>query len=112
MDPLAYKIVHLVGVMVLFMGLGIGLWADASARKHGSVWHGVGMLIILVAGFGLVAKLKLGFPAWIIVKLVIWLLLGVLPVLVKCKRVPPLAAAFAALLLGLAAAYLGVYKSF
>ena len=43
--------------------------------------HGVGMLLILVAGFGLLAK-KLGlvgqgWPLWIWLKLSIWLILGI-----------------------------------
>jgi hypothetical protein len=112
MDPLAYKVLHLVGVMALFMGLGMGLLTDSSGRKPGAMWHGIGLAVILVAGFGLLAKLKLGFPVWIIVKLVIWLLLGALPVLAKRGVVPVMAAWIIALVLGLGAAYLGVYKSF
>jgi hypothetical protein len=34
------------------------------------------MLMILVGGFGMLARLDVGFPNWIIGKLVIWLALG------------------------------------
>ena len=112
MDPLLYKVLHLGGVMALFMGLGIGLLVDSSAKKQGAMFHGIGLVLILVAGFGLVAKMKLGFPGWIIAKLVIWLILGALPALAKRQVIPTCVAWVAALILGLAAAYLGVYKPF
>ena len=112
MDPLVYKLLHLAGVMAVFMGLGISLLPETAFRKQGGLLHGIGLLVILVAGFGLIAKLKYGFPLWVILKLVIWLALGVLPVLGK-KKVLPIAAIWAlALVLGVGAAYLGIYKPF
>ncbi len=112
MDVLVYKLLHLAGVMALFMGLGIGLLPESAFRKPGAIFHGIGLVVILVAGFGLLAKMSLGFPGWIIAKLVIWLLFGVLPVLAKKKVLPLVAAWISALVLGLIAAYLGIYKPF
>lgn len=112
MDPLVYKLLHLAGVMAVFMGLGISLPPETAFRKQGGLFHGIGLLVILVAGFGLIAKLKYGFPLWVILKLVIWLALGALPVLGK-KKVLPIAAVWVlALVLGVGAAYLGIYKPF
>ncbi len=112
MDPLTYRILHLAGVMVLFLGIGIALLPESANRKQGALFHGIGLAVILVAGFGLLAKMKLGFPSWVIAKLVIWLLIGALPVLVKRKILPPAAGWGVALALGIGAAYLGVMKSF
>ena len=60
----------------------------------------------------MIAKLKYGFPLWVILKLVIWLALGALPVLGKKKVLPCCAVWVLALLLGMGAAYLGIYKPF
>ena len=112
MDSLLYKVLHLVGVMSVFMGLGISLVPESAYRKIGGMFHGIGLIVILIAGFGLVAKLKLGFPGWIIVKLAIWFALGALPTLAKRKIVPVYVAWLSAVVLGLGAAYLGVYRPF
>ena len=117
-----YKVIHLVGVLVLFSVLGgamvhainSGTPATNAARRSITVLHGTGLLIILVAGFGLVARLDLlsgGVPGWVIGKLVIWLLAGIL--LTVPRQKPALARPI--LLLGLpilaaAAAWLAVYK--
>ncbi|MFT4638596.1 MAG: hypothetical protein ACI8T1_001917 [Verrucomicrobiales bacterium] len=112
MDPLLYKVIHLAGVMAVFMGLGISLVPESAFRKPGAMFHGIGLILILIAGFGLIAKLKLGFPGWVMVKLVIWFALGALPALAKRKVVPICAAWIIAVVLGFGAAYLGVYKPF
>ena len=77
-----YKIVHLTAVMMVFISLG-GLICrsalnrdDAVFGKMGGITSGVGLLIILISGFGLIAKLGVGFSGWIIGKLVIWTVLG------------------------------------
>ena len=65
MDPGIYKIIHFVGLIVLFLGIGSLMTSDP--KKPASfplpvMIHGIGLLLILVSGFGLEAKLKLGFP--------------------------------------------------
>lgn len=112
MDPLAYKVLHLAGVMAVFMGLGISLIPETAFKKQGGLFHGIGLLIVLVAGFGLIAKLKYGFAPWVLIKLVIWFVIGALPVLAKKKILPCAAVWGLALLLGAVAAYLGIYKPF
>ena len=129
MSYATYKILHLLGLMLVFLSLG-GLTVQAlmtpalpagegkeeaapakpPAKAVLFALHGVGMLLLLVAGFGILAKLKLGFPAWVHPKLLIWLILGAAPVI--AKKAPParIPLLFVASLLGLAAAYLGVMK--
>lgn len=89
-----YKILHLIGLILLFFGFGGLLLAAYSkielkkpARIMGFVTHGFGLLFILVSGFGMAARLGLmtGLPTWLKVKVTIWALLGVSISLVKRK---------------------------
>jgi len=116
---LFYKVMHLAGLFVAFMGLAGLVWAaltkaDKSAKRPALIFHGIGLFFALVGGFGLAARLGLvsGLPGWIHAKIAVWLLIGLLPIVVKRK--PELATAvwFTAPTLGLLAAYLGVYKPF
>jgi hypothetical protein len=77
-----YKILHIFSVLLLFMALGT-VAATGSAdggrlRRLGGVAHGVALAIILVAGFGLLAKLRMfgSIPGWVLIKLGLWVLLG------------------------------------
>jgi hypothetical protein len=55
-------------------------------RKGVMITHGVGLLLLLVAGFGMLARLNIhGFPLWVVLKLVIWLTLGAAVVLAYKK---------------------------
>ena len=77
-----YKILHLIGVILVFLSFGglivRGFAGDENpgVRRLGAITNGVGLLLILVGGFGIVAKLRLGFPAWVVGKMIIWLVLG------------------------------------
>lgn len=88
-----YKIVHLVGILMVFLALG-GLATHAINgglkahpwRKALAITHGVGLLLSLVGGFGLLARLGIvhgGMPGWALAKLGIWVvfaaLIGVIP---------------------------------
>lgn len=117
MSPQLYKVVHILGVMLLFAGAG-GLIllqlqesASARARKLAGLTHGVALIVILVAGFGAVAKLGLSLTApWVVGKMVIWLIFGLLPLILR--KLPRQATLlwWTAALLGAVAAYLAVYK--
>jgi hypothetical protein len=83
---LVYKIFHLVGVMLTVGALG-GMAVHAAnggtrdlshTRRLTTATHGLGLLLILVAGFGMLARLG-GSAAsgWVVIKAVIWLALGV-----------------------------------
>ena len=78
-----YYILHLLGILLVFSSYG-GLAMRAMAgidskalRKFGAITSGVGLFLILLGGFGLIARLYNNvFPAWSIVKIVIWVVLG------------------------------------
>lgn len=93
---------------MLFMGYGALLARSlagsdsASVRKLGSMTSGIGLLLILIAGFGMISKLGHSFTApWLIVKMLIWLALG--GVIVLINRKPALAKALWWSILGLGA---------
>jgi hypothetical protein len=82
MSYLFYKILHLFAVLLLFTSLGTlaGAARDERLRRLAGVAHGVSLAIILVAGFGLLARLGLfgSIPGWAWLKIGLWLLLGLL----------------------------------
>lgn len=87
-----YKIVHIAGLLLTVFGL-FGLITvnlndsvpKPSVRKIMLMTHGIGLLLLLVAGFGLAARLNLmgQLPNWVYAKLGIWLLVGAAPALIK-----------------------------
>jgi hypothetical protein len=83
----AYKIIHLVGIAALALGLG-GMMAGGANKKAFSILQGLGLLVMLVSGFGLLAKLHLGFPHFAMVKVALWVALGMLPLILRKCRVP------------------------
>lgn len=117
-----YRLVHILGVLVLFLALGgISIHAANSTgeaarrlRRLVMATHGIGLFIILLGGFGMLARLGIntGFPGWIWGKLAIWVLLGGLVMLPY--RVPALARPLWLIvpLLGTIAAYFALYKPF
>lgn len=117
MSPQFYQVLHLLGVILLFFSLGGmvlrqfgGGSTGDDGRKTAGMTHGIALIILLVSGFGLLAKLQLGMPHWVWVKLGLWLLLGAMVVLVR--KLPWYSKLWWLLIpvLGLIAAYLGVFK--
>lgn len=118
----AYKVLHVFSVVLTFTVLGGlalhsvngGNRASNQARKLTGVLHGVGLLMILVGGFGLLARLGVsgGFPLWVWLKLAIWLLVGASAALIR--RSPSWSRILLWLLPVLAgvASWLAVYKPF
>jgi hypothetical protein len=117
-----YKIVHLVGVLMVFLALG-GVATNAingGQKKHSwrmpiAITHGLGLLLSLVGGFGLLARLGIihgGLPGWVLAKFGIWILFAVLIGVVSrkpswAKPIWPLI-----IILGATAAYLAGSKPF
>ena len=114
MEYLTYKALHLVGAFFLLTALGGMTIAarhnDAQIRKLGSIVHGISLLVLLVSGFGLLAKLGIhGIPSWAWIKLGVWLLLGGIVVLIKRWAQGRLILWMIIPLLASIAAYLGVF---
>lgn len=116
-----YKIMHLIGIFGIFLSLGgltlhimCGGERKFPKRKWVLITHGIGMLLTLVAGFGLLARLGIitAWPGWIWGKLIIWLIFGIIVSIVP--RWPRWSAALWLffLFLGGYAAYLANYKPF
>ena len=83
MSYLTYKILHLVAILFLFTALGglavLGRSGDARWRRIAGIVHVVSIAVILVAGFGLLARLGHfgAIPGWAYAKIGLWLLLAV-----------------------------------
>jgi hypothetical protein len=116
----AYKVLHILGVLFTFIALGGLLLASRTSgervddRKLAGMLHGIGLVIILITGFGALARLGISNPAiwpmWMWLKVVLWLALGASLVLIK--RAPGLRTLLWILLpvLGALAAYAALYK--
>ena len=88
-----YRVVHFLGLFLLFGGLG-ALCALFAAGKPptGQLYKliyrtfGVGMFLVLLGGFGLLARLLTAdgdWALWIWVKLAIWIALGLMPLVAR-----------------------------
>lgn len=87
-----YQILHILGILMVFLGYGALLGRalaesdNPRLKKMGSITSGIGLVLILVAGFGLIAKLGHGYgELWIWIKLAVWLALGGLIVAINRK---------------------------
>jgi uncharacterized membrane protein SirB2 len=115
-----YKVLHLIGIMFLFFsvggmvlhGMNGGTKESNGSRKWLVIGHGVSLVVILVAGFGLLARLGLtqGFPLWVWPKLAIWLAMGAVIALAYRGQAVAKALWVAIPLLGAVAAWLAIYK--
>lgn len=119
-----YEILHIVGIALLFVvvgGAGVhaangGIKTASTTRRFVAILHGTGALLILVGGFGMLARMGMvqgaSFPGWLWAKIAIWLVLSAITLLPYRK--PELARPFMILLPLLAgvAVYMALYKPF
>ncbi len=107
-----YKVLHLIGLVTLFAALGALTVIPGERRKPFMALHGTATLIMLVAGFGLIAKLGLmsNMGAWLYGKLIIWLVLGAMPVVLRKKPNMAFSILLFSLALGAISAMLAIYK--
>ena len=91
MSYMFYKSLHLGSLFLLFFSLG-GLWLFHSMdkekrafKKQLLILHGISWFLVILAGFGLIARLNVAFPwpLWIYVKLFIGIFLGFAPLLFR-----------------------------
>jgi FtsH-binding integral membrane protein len=116
-----YKNLHLIGVFMILVALGglilhqINTTAREQAwRKPVAITHGIGMVLVLVSGFGMLAQRSIfwPWPGWVVGKIIIWLIFGVLVAVIG--RTPALAKPlwWITIALGAIAAYLALNKPF
>ena len=116
-----YKNLHLIGVFMILMALGGLILQQIQASTRDQVWrkpvaitHGIGMVLVLVGGFGMLARLGIHWPwpGWILGKVIIWLVLGVMIAVIG--RSPGMAKPLWWITLALAAiaAYLALNRPF
>ena len=95
-----YKIIHIFGVIAVFMSLASmalhtmngGTKENNRYRKLLAAVHGTGLLVIMIGGMGLGARLGAlqgGFAPWIHVKIAIWVVVG--PLMMIPYRFPQFA---------------------
>lgn len=116
----AYKVLHILGILFMFMALGGLLVASrptgdsAADRKRAGMLHGIGLVIILISGFGALARYGISnpgiWPMWVWLKALLWIVFGASLMLIK--RAPGMRTLLWILLplLGAFAAYLALYK--
>lgn len=125
-----YNILHVLGLILIIQSVAAAVYfrlygagsttaADGSlavnpARKMLSIMHGVGILLLLVSGFGMLARLGMtgGLPNWIYGKLAIWLVLGASIALVNRGKGSPMLWWILIVVLGGGAAWMGIFKPF
>lgn len=119
-----YNLIHIVGLVMLMLGMGglaqtAGLTRDRSRAWNGRAtkfFHGFGAFLILLGGFGMMARLGIvqgsSWPTWITVKVGVWVALTLaafLPYRFPRSALPLLL--LFPLLAGVAA-YMAIYKPF
>lgn len=121
-----YEIVHLIGIALTMSALGAtalhalegGTRRGPRARRTLAWVYGGGLFLILLGGFGMLARLGIAragvaaFPGWLWAKLTVWVLLGA--VMILPYRRPAVAMPLllgTPLLIGLAT-YFALYKPF
>jgi hypothetical protein len=74
MNHVVYQILHVTGAFLLVAFTFQAFAAPTPERRSASMRNtGIMSFVVLVAGFGLAAKLGYGFPIWMMIKLVCWL---------------------------------------
>lgn len=116
-----YKTLHFLGILMLFMAMGAFVFhsigskiKDHPARKIAIISHGLGSLIILIAGFGLLARLGIHWPwpGWVFAKVILWILIsGSIGALYKKPEVSKVMW-WVVIALGVLAAYFATWKPF
>ena len=117
-----YKLIHLIAIFALFTAAGgaavhaanRGYKQDNAARGAVAALHGLALLLVLVGGFGMLARLGMEhnwlFPGWVWGKLVIWVLFGFAITLPYRKPAMAKGLLFLLPLLGAVAAFFALYK--
>jgi hypothetical protein len=81
-----YHVLHLSSIIVLLGYTFYAFAAPAETRKRVLMITGVAAVLVVVTGFGMLRRLKLGFPGWAVVKLVCWLGLSAIAAVAYRRR--------------------------
>lgn len=117
MPYMVYKLLHVLGaLMVLAAAGGVAVHAANGGRREDNqlrgllaAMHGVGLILSIVAGFGMLGA---SLPGWAWVKLVIWLCFGAALTLPYRRQALAKPLVVILPLLAAVAAYLSLYKPF
>jgi len=111
-----YKLAHYLGLALSLLGLG-AIWAHSvkSPQDKRPSWmaavHGLGLLLLLIAGFGLLARIgEHSFPLWVWLKIAVWLIIGGSPVLFRRKPQWALFLGITAAVLVTLAGWIAIFK--
>ncbi len=115
-----YKLIHLIAILFLFTTAGgVALYVANGGKRENNVagrWvsmiHGLTLVLILVSGFGLVARIGTGFELWVWAKFALWFVIGSLALLPLRKTGLGHGFFYLIPLLGSLAAFLAVFKPF
>lgn len=74
MSTTFYSVLHVISLLLL-SGFTFAAFASPTPerRRNSAILTGVLSLLVLVGGFGLLAKTNTGWEVWVIIKLVCWL---------------------------------------
>jgi len=113
-----YRVLHLAGVFFLLFSLSSLIILSRNQITRGktlfSAVHGISLFVIILGGFGLLARLEIvhgsDWPVWVWAKLIIWLIMGISVYYIK--KYPDYSNYFWILIpfLAIFAAYLAVNK--
>lgn len=113
------KLLHLCGILLAFAGAGGVIAASAGFvegeapwRKAAIVTHGIGLLLLVVAGFSTLSAGQIPLRGWVMVKVLIWLAVGALPYMVPRKKNSGALPWIATLAFGLTAVFLVIFRPF
>ena len=119
-----YEFIHIIGLVMLFSALGgtavrVLLPPPVEGpgpRRSLGIVHGVGAFLVLLGGFGMLARLGFmhggSFPGWLWVKLVVWGMLAAAPFFVRRRPALARPLLWSLPVLGGIAAYAVIYKPF
>jgi hypothetical protein len=118
-----YKLIHLAGIFMVLLALAAmsihalrgGTRAGDPHRRALAIAHGTGIFLILLGGFGMLARLGIvqgGLPGWILAKLGIWAILGAAMALAYRGRTLARLTLLAVPALAVLAAAFALYKPF
>ena len=114
-----YKILHLMGLLSLFMGAAFIVILAATKQLHqrslkalSYTLHGIGATLVFVSGFGMAARLQIfgDIPGWMYQKILIWVLITLGIVFFKRLRAPWVHSGIL-LLLAYSAIHLALFKA-